>query len=336
MKFIDLFAGIGGFHLALKNLGLECVFSSEWDKYAQETYFANFGIRPAGDIQQISAADIPSFDILCGGFPCQPFSIAGVSKKNSLGRKHGFEDEKQGNLFFEIMRIVKHHRPKVLFLENVKNLLSHDKGNTWQVIQNEITTLNYDVFYQVVDGKDYVPQHRQRIFIVAFDKSVYPNIDFSFPNPPEKRLYELSDALERKVDTKYTLTQKLWAYLYQRKIEQQGKGNGFGYGLFDPNVDTYTRTISARYYKDGSEVLIVQPGTTIPRRLTPRECARLQGFPDSFKIVISDMQAYKQFGNSVVVPVIQAVAEKIVATLKAYDAGGSRKKNVQLSLLDVA
>ena len=334
MKFIDLFAGIGGFHLALKALELECVFSSEWDKYAQETYLANFGVRPAGDIHQIPAADIPNFDILCGGFPCQPFSIAGVSKKNSLGRKHGFEDEKQGNLFFEIMRIVKHHHQKVLFLENVKNLLSHDKGNTWQVIKNEIMALNYDVFYQVVNGKDYVPQHRQRIFNVAFDKNIYQNIDFLFPNPPEKRLYELSDALENKVDDKYTLTKKLWEYLFQRKIEQQGKGNGFGYGLFDPKVDAYTRTISARYYKDGSEVLIAQAGKNIPRRLTPRECARLQGFPDAFKIVVSDMQAYKQFGNSVVVPVIQAVAEKIVETIKVYDAGGARKNNVQLSLLE--
>lgn len=336
MKFIDLFAGIGGFHLALKSLGLECVFSSEWDKYAQQTYLANFDVRPAGDIHQISADEIPSFDILCGGFPCQPFSIAGVSKKNSLGRKHGFEDEKQGNLFFEIMRIVKHHRPKVLFLENVKNLLSHDKGNTWQVIYNEITALNYDVFFQVINAKDYVPQHRQRIFIVAFDKSVYPNIDFTFPVAPEKRLYEFGDVLEKKVDAKYTLTQKLWEYLYQRKIEQQDKGNGFGYGLFDPKIDAYTRTISARYYKDGSEVLIKQTGNNTPRRLTPRECARLQGFPDSFKIVVSDMQSYKQFGNSVVVPVIQALAGKIIETIREYESGGSRKNNVQLSLLEAA
>ena len=332
MKFIDLFAGIGGFHLALKNLGLECVFSCEWDKHAQETYLANFGERPVGDIHQVVASDIPAFDILCAGFPCQPFSIAGVSKKNSLGRKHGFEDEKQGNLFFEIIRIAKYHRPKVLFLENVKNLLSHDKGNTWKVIYHEISKLNYEVFYQVVDGKDYVPQHRKRIFIVAFDKNVYPNINFEFPLPPTKRLYELNHIIENTVDIKYTLTKKLWDYLYKRKLEQQDKGNGFGYGLVNPTLDSYTRTISARYYKDGSEVLIVQPNN-VPRRLIPRECARLQGFPEDFKIVVSDMQAYKQFGNSVVVPVIQAIAQNILTTIQAYQAGNARQTNIQLSLL---
>lgn len=332
MKFIDLFAGIGGFHLALSSLGLECVFACEWDKYAQETYFANFGIRPTGDINQIKAEDIPEFDILCAGFPCQPFSIAGVSKKNSLGRKHGFDDEKQGNLFFEIMRIAKHHRPKVLFLENVKNLLSHDKGNTWSVIHQEISSLNYEIFYQVIDGKDYVPQHRQRIFIIAFDKNLFPFIDFKFPIPPKSRLYEFKNTIESRVDSKYTLTKKLWEYLYNRKIEQQGKGNGFGYGLFNPNKDLYTRTISARYYKDGSEVLIEQAGE-IPRRLTPRECARLQGYPDDYKIVVSDMQAYKQFGNSVVVPVIKALAEQILRTLRDYENGSARQTNIQLPLL---
>jgi DNA (cytosine-5)-methyltransferase 1 len=334
MKFIDLFAGIGGFHLALSSLGLECVFACEWDKYAQETYFANFGIRPTGDINQVKAKDIPEFDILCAGFPCQPFSIAGVSKKNSLGRKHGFDDEKQGNLFFEIMRIAKHHRPKVLFLENVKNLLSHDKGNTWSVIHQEISALNYEVFYQVIDGKDYVPQHRQRIFIIAFDKNIFPFIDFKFPQPPAKRLYELKAIIDQNVSPKYTLTKKLWEYLYNRKIEQQGKGNGFGYGLFDPSKDAYTRTISARYYKDGSEVLIEQAGE-IPRRLTPRECARLQGYPDDYKIVVSDMQAYKQFGNSVVVPVVKALAEEILRTLNDYKNGSARQTNIQLPLLRV-
>lgn len=336
MHFIDLFAGIGGFHLALGALGLECVFASEWDKYAQETYTANFGMRPVGDIRAVDAAAIPAFDWLCAGFPCQPFSIAGVSKKNALGRKHGFEDEKQGNLFFEIMRIVKYHRPKVLFLENVKNLLSHDKGNTWRVIQSEISALNYKVFFQVIDGKNYVPQHRQRIFIVAFDKAVYPAIDFTFPESPAQRLYDLNAALETVVDSKYTLTRHLWSYLYQRKLEQQAKGNGFGYGLFDPAVDSYTRTISARYYKDGSEVLIKQAHTDLPRRLTPRECARLQGFPDDYKIVVSDTQAYKQFGNSVVVPAVQAVAAQILTTLQAYAEGGARQQNVQLSLLEAA
>lgn len=332
MRFIDLFAGIGGFHLALSSLGLECVFACEWDKYAQETYLANFGIQPMGDINQVKAEDIPEFDILCAGFPCQPFSIAGVSKKNSLGRKHGFDDEKQGNLFFEIMRIAKHHRPKVLFLENVKNLLSHDKGNTWSIIHQEISALNYEIFYQVIDGKDYVPQHRQRIFIIAFDKNMFPFIDFKFPQAPKKRLYELKTVIDQNANSKYTLTKKLWEYLYQRKIEQQGKGNGFGYGLIDLSKDTYTRTISARYYKDGSEVLIEQNGET-PRRLTPRECARLQGYPDNYKIVVSDMQAYKQFGNSVVVPVIKALAEQILRTLKDYENGNARQTNIQLPLL---
>lgn len=332
MRFIDLFAGIGGFHLALSSLGLECVFACEWDKYAQETYLANFGIRPMGDINQVKAEDIPEFDILCAGFPCQPFSIAGVSKKNSLGRKHGFDDEKQGNLFFEIMRVAKYHRPKVLFLENVKNLLSHDKGNTWSVIHQEISALNYEIFYKVIDGKDYVPQHRQRIFIIAFDKNTFPFIDFKFPQPPNNRLYELKNVIDKNVDPKYTLTKKLWGYLYNRKIEQQGKGNGFGYGLFDPSKDAYTRTISARYYKDGSEVLIEQSGET-PRRLTPRECARLQGYPDNYKIVVSDMQAYKQFGNSVVVPVIKTIAEQILQTLRDYENGNARQTNIQLPLL---
>jgi len=325
LRFIDLFAGIGGFHLALSELGNTCVFSSEWDKYAQTTYEANFGVTPHGDISKINAKDIPEHDMLCAGFPCQPFSIAGVSKKNALGRKHGFEDETQGTLFFDIIRIAKTHKTQILLLENVKNLKSHDKGKTWYVIKNTLKEAGYSVFQAVLDGQHYVPQHRERIFLVCFRRDVYPNIDFTFPSPPPKRIYELKDVIDTEVDDKYTLSDKLWHYLYQRKIQQQRKGNGFGYGLFNPKRDTVTRTISARYYKDGSEVLIEQEGKN-PRRLTPRECARLQGFPESFNIPVSDTRAYKQFGNSVVVPLVKDVAHSVFETLKAYKEGKARQK----------
>jgi DNA (cytosine-5)-methyltransferase 1 len=324
-KFIDLFAGIGGFRIALSSLGGECVFSSDYDKYSQITYEANFGYKPHGDITIIDEKSIPAHDVLCAGFPCQPFSIAGVSKKNSLGRKHGFEDEKQGNLFFHIIRIVKYHKPKVLFLENVKNLKNHDKGNTWKVITEELSEAGYNIFYQVVDGKYYVPQHRERVFILCFRKDIFPNIDFRFPNYPQKRIYELNQIIEKQVDKKYTLTEHLWNYLQNRKLYQQSKGNGFGFGIIDPNKDSYTRTISARYHKDGSEILIYQGSKSCPRRLTPQECSKLQGFPDNFKIVVSDTQAYRQFGNSVVVPAIKATFEKVLETLEDYESGKNRK-----------
>ncbi len=314
MKFIDLFAGIGGFRLALNEAGAHCVFSSEWNKFAAQTYFTNFKETVVGDIREINADTIPDHDILCGGFPCQPFSIAGVSKKNALGQKHGFDDEKQGNLFFEIIRIIQAKKPKILFLENVKNLKSHDKGNTWRVIENSLKECGYQVFSQIIDAKYYLPQHRERIFIIAFAQQHFPNIAFQFPHPPKQRLYELTHILEKNVDVRYTLTNNLWQYLYQRKINQSAKGNGFGYGLINPEKDEYTRTLSARYYKDGSEILIAQPNQN-PRRLTPRECARLQGFPDDFAIVVSDVQAYKQFGNAVAVPVIKAIYAKILTTL---------------------
>jgi DNA (cytosine-5)-methyltransferase 1 len=316
--FIDLFAGIGGFRLALDALGGECVFSSDYDRYAQLTYEANFGEKPYGDITSILETDIPAHDVLCGGFPCQPFSIAGVSKKNSLGRKHGFDDEKQGNLFFHILRIVNHHQPKILFLENVKNLKSHDKGITWKIITQELRAAGYMVFAQVINGKHYVPQHRERIFIVCFRDNVFPMIDFQFPTLPLQRLYTLNEMLEKEVDEKYTITAHLWDYLQRRKIAQQDKGNGFGFGLVDPSTDHITRTLSARYYKDGSEILIYQGEGKSPRRLTPRECARLQGFPESFKIVVSDTQAYRQFGNSVVMPAIHATFAEILKTVRAY------------------
>ena len=312
--FIDLFAGIGGFRMALQNLGGKCVFSSEWDKYAQQTYRANFGDIPFGDITKKEVKNcIPkNFDLLCGGFPCQPFSIAGVTKKNALGRKHGFEDEKQGNLFFHIAEIIKTHRPKAFFLENVKNLTSHDKGNTFKIIRETLLDLGYSFHTTILDGQNFVPQHRQRTFMIGFDKIIYKGDEkFDFPEMPKKRIYELKDIIDDNVDKKYTLTKHLWNYLFEYAIKHKAKGNGFGYGLFDKNKDKVTRTISARYYKDGAEVLIKQKNKT-PRRLTPSECAKLQGYPDDFRIPVSDHQAYKQFGNSVVVPLIEAIGEKIV------------------------
>jgi len=329
MKFIDLFAGIGGFRTAFDNLGQECVYSNDYDKYANITYKENYGDIDATDIHLVKAESIPQFDLLCAGFPCQPFSIAGVSKKQSMGRKHGFEDKKQGNLFFEIIRIIKHHNPKVLFLENVKNLKSHDKGNTWKVIKSSLEEAGYKVFMQVVDGKSYVPQHRERVFIVCFSNTHFPDINFVFPEAPQKRVYELSQVIQHNVDDKYTLSDKLWNYLQNYKEKNRLKGNGFGFGLIDPKTDMYTRTLSARYHKDGSEILIKQDNAN-PRRLTPKECALLQGFPKEFKIVVSDTQAYRQFGNSVVVPAIQATANQIIKTIIDYNNGGARETQTHL------
>lgn len=329
LKFIDLFAGIGGFRTAFDNLGLDCVYSNDYDKHAAVTYKANFNEIDNTDIHLVEAKSIPEFDLLCAGFPCQPFSIAGVSKKNSLGRKHGFDDIKQGNLFFEIIRIVKHHKPKILFLENVKNLKSHDKGNTWNVIKSSLEQAGYSVFMQVIDGKNYVPQHRERVYIVCFNKEHFPDISFQFPDPPNNRLYELKDIINNKVDDKYTLSDKLWQYLQGYKEKNKAKGNGFGFGLIDVSNDKYTRTLSARYHKDGSEILIKQNGKN-PRRLTPSECALLQGFPKNYKVVVSDTQAYRQFGNSVVVPAIQATGAQILKTVEAYKKGGARVKQTSL------
>jgi DNA (cytosine-5)-methyltransferase 1 len=315
--FIDLFAGIGGFRIAMQRLQGECVFSSEWDKMAQRTYYTNFGEIPFGDITKAETKKwIPDkFDLLCGGFPCQPFSIAGVTKKNALGRKHGFEDEKQGNLFFHIVEIIEKHRPKAFFLENVKNLVSHDKGNTFKVIRETLLGLGYSFHTKVLDGQNFVPQHRQRTFMIGFDSKVYGYKEqFEFPEMPKNRIYELKDIIDDKVDKKYTLSEHLWKYLFDYAIKHKEKGNGFGYGLFDKNKDTVTRTISARYYKDGAEVLIKQKNK-VPRRLTPRECARLQGYPEHFAIAVSDNQAYRQFGNSVVVPLIEAIGENLVDAL---------------------
>ena len=315
--FIDLFAGIGGMHIAYASAGARCVYSNEWNKYSQQTYYANFGIQPDDDITKVVAEDIPDHDILVAGFPCQPFSIAGVSKKQSLGRATGFEDKTQGTLFFDVCRILKAKRPKAFMLENVKNLCSHDRGRTFKVIQESLAELNYKVFFQILDGKAYVPQHRERIVIVGFDMERYgEDINFEFALEPGERQPVMRDILETDVSNKYTLSDKLWVYLQNYAAKHKAAGNGFGYGIAP--LDGISRTISARYYKDGSEILIAQEGKN-PRRLTPRECARLQGFPDSFKIPVSDTQAYKQFGNSVVVPLMAEVAKLVVGKLEELD-----------------
>lgn len=316
-RFIDLFAGIGGMRIAYERAGGKCVYSNEWNKYSQQTYFSNFGEQPEGDITQVKAEDIPDHDILVAGFPCQPFSIAGVSKKISLGRATGFEDKTQGTLFFDVCRILKEKRPKAFMLENVKNLCSHDRGRTFKVITESLNELNYEVFYEVLDGQNFVPQHRERIIIVGFDRERYGDkINFDFKIKPVDPKPVMRDILDKKVDDKYTLSDKLWIYLQNYAAKHKAAGNGFGYGIAP--LDGISRTISARYYKDGSEILIKQRGKN-PRRLTPRECARLQGFPENFKIPVSDTQAYKQFGNSVVVPLMENVAKLIVANIEKME-----------------
>lgn len=302
--FIDLFAGIGGIRLPYEKLGGKCVFSSEIDKRAIETYKANFNEVPSGDITKIDARDIPNFDILLGGFPCQAFSVA--------GKKLGFEDVR-GTLFFEIVRILKEHKPKAFHLENVKGLLSHNNGNTFKAMLNILENeLDYKVFYKVLNAKDFgVPQHRNRVMIVGFKNK---NANFTFPEPTNENVC-LGNILEKNVSSKYTISDKLWAGHQRRKQENKKKGKGFGYNLYDEN-SRYTVTISARYYKDGSEILIKQCGQN-PRKLTPRECARLQGFPDTFVLPnISDCHLYKQFGNSVPTMMIGAVAKNIIKELK--------------------
>lgn len=326
--FVDLFAGIGGIRLAFESIGGRCVFTSEWDAYAQKTYAENFrdGHPIAGDITQIAADDIPTHDLLLAGFPCQPFSIAGVSKKNALGMAHGFACETQGTLFFDVARIISAKQPKAFVLENVKNLLSHDKGRTFQVIRKTLTEeLGYHIHWRVLDGAHFTPQHRERILIVGFREPVAFDFD-ALPLPP-KNVRKLSTILHRtdglepilpwdegrffdhvkqQVNPKYILTDKLWAYLQAYAEKHRAKGNGFGFGLVGPN--DVARTLSARYYKDGSEILINRGQWNNPRRLTPRECARLMGFPDTFRVPVSDTRAYKQFGNTVVVNVIIHIA----------------------------
>jgi DNA (cytosine-5)-methyltransferase 1 len=313
--FIDLFAGIGGFRMALEKLGGECVFSCEWDRYSRTTYEAWFGEVPFGDIRDLKPGQVPPHDILAAGFPCQPFSIAGVSKKNSLGRSHGFECNTQGTLFFELAKTIAERRPPVVFLENVKNLQSHDRGKTWTVIRETLEELGYWVFSAVVDAARWVPQHRERVYIVCFDREVFP-VSPAFRFPPEDGCHpKLSHILDPAPPPKYTLSPHLWKYLQDYAAKHRAKGNGFGFGIADP--DGITRTLSARYYKDGSEILISQGSRRPPRRLTPRECARLMGF-DAWcedKIVVSDTQAYRQFGNAVSPKVIEAIGREILKVL---------------------
>ena len=323
-RFIDLFAGIGGFRIGLTKVGGQCVFTSEWDENSQKTYQAWYGDREIhGDINAVKMKDIPEHDVLAAGFPCQPFSIAGVSKKNSLGQAHGFKCERQGNLFFKICDIARAKRPPVLFLENVKNLKSHDGGKTWLVIQSELEKMRYRVFSRVFDAAHWVPQHRERILIVCFDRTVFGDSPpFEFPEPPPGNP-TLADILDPDPDAKYTLTDHLWNYLQEYARRHREKGNGFGFGLVGP--DDIARTLSARYYKDGSEILIRQNGRN-PRRLTPREAARLMGYgeknartfghPNGFPIVVSDTQAYRQFGNSVVPDLVEAVGRRIVEVFR--------------------
>jgi DNA (cytosine-5)-methyltransferase 1 len=328
-RFVDLFAGIGGFRIGLDAVGGQCVFTNDWDKNALRTYTEWFGSEHVvfGDIRSPSVLQaIPDHDILCGGFPCQPFSLAGVSKKNSMGRTHGFADEDQGNLFFAVLEVIDRKRPKVVFLENVKNLRSHDKGNTWRTIIGELERRNYVVFDQTIDAQHWVPQHRERIFIVCFDKKIFGSkseVKFTFPPLSKLRAPKLGSILDPRPDSKYMLSDKLWAYLRAYRAKHEKAGNGFGYSLFGPTDST--RTLSARYHKDGSEILVRQPHWRNPRRLTPREALLLMGFKDTyakvyghtggFPICVSDTQAYRQAGNAVVPLAVEAVAKEIVATL---------------------
>ncbi|AKM11536.1 cytosine methyltransferase [Croceicoccus naphthovorans] len=317
-RFIDLFAGIGGLRLGFEAIGGRCVFTSEWDRWSNQTYAKNFADGDdhvmAGDIKPYGADPslIPGFDVLLAGFPCQPFSLAGVSKKNSLGRAHGFDDEKQGNLFFDIEAILRHHRPAAFLLENVKHLQRHDRGRTFEVIRRTLDDdLGYAIDWRVISSQPWVPQKRERIFIAGFRKDVgFSFDDFASMIPPEKEWPTLGSILQshNEVDAKYTLTPRLWEYLQDYRKKHEKAGNGFGYSMFGPG--DVTRTLSARYHKDGSEILIAQKGTR-PRRLTPVECARLMGFAYGdrvWDIPVSDTQAYRQFGNAVVVPVVEAVA----------------------------
>lgn len=349
--FIDLFAGIGGIRIGFERNHARCVLSCEWDRWARKTYEAYFqdNMHPfPKDIRDLDPEDIPNFDVLTAGFPCQPFSIAGVSKKSSLGREHGFKDEAQGTLFFDVANILEQRQPKAFLLENVKNLLSHDRGNTWRVIQGTLRELGYITTYQVINASDVVPQNRERVFIVGYHQSfVKISLDAEIDWTPfwEEVDENIQDVKRREqarynssqwpkvgailqpsseVDDRYILTDRMWEYLQAYKEKHQKLGNGFGYGLVK-STSAQTRTISARYYKDGSEALVYRGEGKNPRRLTPVECARLQGFPQAFEAMflhrktqpVSDTQAYKQFGNSVCVPVVQAIAHVLLNYLRS-------------------
>jgi DNA (cytosine-5)-methyltransferase 1 len=340
--FVDLFAGIGGMRMGFESAGGRCVFTSEWDRHCQKTYLANFKTEHpvAGDITEIPASAVPPHDVLLAGFPCQPFSVAGVSKKNSLGVEHGFKCMTQGTLFFDIVRILEHHRPKAFLLENVKNLKSHDRGRTFEVITEALTKgLGYRIQYRIIDARRVLPQHRERIFIVGFLEDTDFDIN-NLPLPKEDEGPTLGSILhpedgseqamppytlgeKGEVNEKYTLSEHLWNYLQQYAEQHRKKGNGFGFGLFGP--EHVARTLSARYHKDGSEILIRQDGGRRPRRLTPRECSRIMGFDgpgeSSFHIPVSDTQAYRQFGNAVAVPVVTALANEMARYLQSHEHG---------------
>ena len=352
-RFIDLFAGIGGLRRGFEPLGGKCVFTCERDRFAQLTYLANYDCdhEIAGDITQVSIDEIPKHDLLLAGFPCQPFSIAGVSKKNALNKPHGFHCEAQGTLFFEVGRIIEAHRPRAFLLENVKNLLSHDKGKTFQVIHRSLTDeLGYQVHWRVVNARSWVPQHRERIFVVGFrEPNSFTFDDLEIPDlsdGPQLRTIlhpgngtELEEAPytygpQAQVSAKYTLSDHLWGYLQTYAQKHRAAGNGFGFGLVGP--EDVSRTLSARYYKDGSEILVKQ-GTRSPRRLTPRECSRLMGFEElggkAFAIPVSDTQAYRQFGNAVVVPCVEAVARQMAPWLGMPETESTQFRQLRLPLL---
>ncbi|WP_019570905.1 DNA (cytosine-5-)-methyltransferase [Thioalkalivibrio sp. ALE11] len=360
-NFIDLFAGVGGIRQGFESVGGHCVFSSEWDRFALQTYRANFGNEDEEiqtDIRQVTAVSddaeensryiderIPEHDVLLAGFPCQPFSLAGVSKKNSLGREHGFLCEAQGTLFFDVARIIEVKRPRAFLLENVKNLRSHDGGRTYEVIRRVLEELGYQVHDRVIDGKGFVPQHRERIYMVGFRKDTpFTWNQLDFPPPDARTLREVlhrEDGSETPeppytegdmgtVGDKYILSDKLWKYLQDYRAKHERAGNGFGYSKVGPE-DT-ARTLSARYHKDGSEILVDRGAAERPRRLTPRECARLMGFDDSFRIPVSDTQAYRQFGNSVVVPVIREIASAMVPHVLADIRSEQEDRQVELPM----
>jgi DNA (cytosine-5)-methyltransferase 1 len=341
--FIDLFAGIGGMRMGFEAAGGQCVFTSEWNPFARKTYAANFGDGEtiAGDIREQDAESIPDHDVLVAGFPCQPFSIAGVSKKNALGRPHGFACATQGTLFFDVARIIAAKRPHAFLLENVKNLLNHDRGRTFQVIRQTLEEeLGYSISWRVIDAAHFVPQHRERILIAGFRAACgFDLSEVTLPQtaPRLKTVLHPEDGSESpeqpytlaprgEVNSKYALTNKLWAYLQAYAAKHRAAGNGFGFGLV--TRDSVARTLSARYYKDGSEILVSRAPGENPRRLTPRECARLMGFPDSFRIPVSDTQAYKQFGNSVAVPVIATVAQAMLPSLVGTPEPATRRRRI--------
>jgi DNA (cytosine-5)-methyltransferase 1 len=321
--FVDAFSGIGGFRLGFEAAGGECVYAVEVDRFARQTYLANFGHAPEGsDIRSVGR--LPAHDALLAGFPCQPFSVAGVSKRSSLGRPHGFLDRTQGTLFFDLLRFVDSGRPKVVVLENVKHLIAHDHGRTFSTILGALDEVGYETTWSVVDAVNWVPQRRKRVFLVGVDRRRFPGRRFVFPVPDSKP-QRLGRILEQGVDPEFNKSAHVWWYLQQHARKHRSRGNGFGYGLVGPE-DT-TRTLSARYHKDGSEILVRNPTGGPPRMLTPRECARLMGFPEDFQIVVSKTQAYRQFGNAVVVPVAQFVARAVVdqGFFQAIDSSNQRQ-----------